>query len=293
MSETVYTACNTWSVLAAMQPTQGWGSSDFCWDNLPPTTKPAGLLRAKAGYGSGAAALSARLHQSLRVESDTFTFKEQEAVMQPPGIGGLPGRPSTEQTVAGAGKGQPAGTPPPRHQQQQQQRLGQRAPPGARPPVPQRAYHTLDRQAGDAAQDIHAGGSRTGGPVAGGNCGATAPAATVAAPAPAAGAGAAIGGSAASAAPVRTDLTLEKYLEFHAHLTKGSSSVQQLSELEKSVLKVSDLKQASPMNASVRTRSSVTAPHMRTILQSCAPASSLNIVCPSCCAKQHQWSMLP
>lgn len=40
-------------------------------------------------------------------------------------------------------------------------------------------------------------------------------------------------------------LSLDRYLEFFHLLTKGSGQVQALSELERSVLKAADLKQAS------------------------------------------------
>ncbi|GAB4823041.1 hypothetical protein N2152v2_010087 [Parachlorella kessleri] len=214
-----------------MQPSQGWGTSDFCWDSLPPTTKSAGLLGAKAGYGSGAAALSARLHQSQRVDSGAFTFQEQEAILQPPSRGGLPGLPPTELAAALAGKWQAAGALTLHNEHQQ--RLGLKAPAGAPPALRQRTDRTLDRQAGNAVQVAHTGGTRAGGPAADNNRIAAAPTAVAGAAAEGA-----VGGTATSAAPVKTDLTLEKYLEFHTHLTKGSGSVQQLSELEKSVLKI-------------------------------------------------------
>lgn len=50
---------------------------------------------------------------------------------------------------------------------------------------------------------------------------------------------------AAALPPVSCTLSLDRYLEFFHLLTKGSGRVQALSELERSVLKAADLKQAS------------------------------------------------
>lgn len=49
----------------------------------------------------------------------------------------------------------------------------------------------------------------------------------------------------ASAPPPNASLSLERYLEFWQLLTKGSGRVQPLNELEKSIVKATDLRQAS------------------------------------------------
>ena len=54
---------------------------------------------------------------------------------------------------------------------------------------------------------------------------------------------------AAPAPPASCTLSLERYLDFLQLLTKGSGHVQQLTELERSVLKANDLKQVLQVGA--------------------------------------------
>ncbi len=233
--------------ISAMGPT--WGASEFCWDALP-AQKPPMMPRSDkgartGGYGSGAAALSARLAHMQQAGARAFEYREEET-QQPLRRGLVPGG-QRQQARAPAAAGQPVGQgcnpgsqvmppplqPPPQQQQQMQQQQHhqpQGRPEGKQPQGRQPAIAAV--AAGMAAAVPGSGG--------GGGSGS---AATVAQPA-----------GKPVAAPVRAEMSLERYLEFHSHLTKGAGSVQLLSELEKSVLKANDLKQVfSGGNAANRT----------------------------------------
>ncbi len=180
---------------------------------------------------SGVAALAAEraAQQYGGPAPDPFAFDEAAAAApapQPPRrpaapvapagtqLGGWRGR-STSFLLGGSSQGPPAASAAPPNRQQQAQPAPARAPQRRAPrPV---APPTTD-----------------GWPAA--------PAPPAPAPAPAA---AAAKPAAVPLPPVSCTLSLDRYLEFFQLLTKGSGRVQFLGELERSVIKAADLKQAS------------------------------------------------
>lgn len=239
---------------------QNLGTQGFCWDSQaqpgwgasqapaavpqpaataprPGAAPPPPLPPAPPPSRSGVAALAAQraAQQHGGPPPDPFAFDEAPpaAPAQPQHRGAAPAataapaemqqggwRGRSTSFLLGAGSLGPAASAAPAHKQQPAQA------PAARPPQRPAAPRT------------------TVPPTTGGGWPSSRPAPAPPAPPPGP-AAAAAKPSAAPLPPVTCTLSLDRYLEFWTLLTKGSGRVQALSELERSVLKAADLKQAS------------------------------------------------